>query len=43
MKRGRFCDGLILGNLKEAQAGVKVSDLCHKNGISDATYLQVAQ
>ena len=38
MKRTRFTETQIVSILKEADAGVKVKDLCRKHGISDATY-----
>jgi len=34
----RFTEEQIIGVLKEAEAGNKVTDLCRKHGISDATY-----
>jgi putative transposase len=34
----RFTEEQIIGVLKEADAGVKVAELCRKYGISDATY-----
>ena len=34
----RFTEEQIIGVLKEADAGVKVVELCRKYGISDATY-----
>ncbi len=34
----RFTEEQIIGVLKEADAGVKVADLCRKYGVSDATY-----
>ena len=34
----RFIEEQIIGVLKEADAGVKVAELCRKYGISDATY-----
>ncbi len=34
----RFTDEQIIGILKEAEAGLKVGELCRKHGISDATY-----
>lgn len=38
MKKKRFTDEQIVAVLKEGEAGVKVSELCRKHGISDATY-----
>jgi putative transposase len=37
MKR-RFTEEQIIGVLKEAEAGMKVSELCRKHGISEPTY-----
>jgi putative transposase len=37
VKKKRFTEAQIIAVLKEAEAGAKVLDLCHKNGISDAT------
>jgi len=34
----RFTEEQIIGILKEAEAGMKVAELCRKYGISDATY-----
>ena len=34
----RFSEEQIIVILKEADAGMKVMDLCRKHGISDATY-----
>ncbi len=34
----RFTEEQIIGILKEAEAGLKVGELCRKYGISDATY-----
>ena len=38
MKRSRFSEEQIIGILNQAEAGVKVQDLCRQNGISDATF-----
>ena len=38
MKRTRFTEDQIVTILKEQQAGAKVSELCRKHGISDATF-----
>ena len=42
MKTSRFTDSQIMAVLKEAQAGVKVPDLCRTHGISTATILSMA-
>jgi putative transposase len=38
MKRGRFSEEQIIGVLKEGEAGAKVSELCRRHWISDATF-----
>ena len=38
MKRSRFSEEQIISILKQAEAGIKVADLCRQNGISDATF-----
>jgi putative transposase len=37
MKKSRFSEEKIIGILKEAEAGVKATEICRKNGISTAT------
>ena len=37
MKKSRFSEEKIIGILKEADAGVKSTELCRKHGISAAT------
>ena len=37
MKRKRFTEEQIVGILKEHEAGVSVSELCRKHGVSDAS------
>ena len=34
----RFTEERITGILKEAEAGMKVAEVCRKHGISDTTY-----
>jgi len=38
MRKSCFSEEQIIGILKQADAGVKVVDLCRQQGISDATF-----
>lgn len=38
MKRSRFSEEQIIGILKQAEAGVKATDICRKEGISETTF-----
>jgi len=38
MKKSRFSEEQIIAVLKEHQAGIAVTDICRKHGISDATF-----
>ena len=38
MKKSRFNEHQIIGILKQAEAGLKVADVCREHGISPATY-----
>ena len=38
MKKTKFSEEQIVGILKEGEAGISVTELCRKYGMSDATY-----
>ena len=38
MQQSRFSEDQIIGTLKEQQAGLPVTEICRRHGISDATF-----
>lgn len=38
MSKQRFSEEQIIRVLKQTQSGLKVSDVCRENGVSEATY-----
>jgi putative transposase len=38
MKKSHFSETQIISILKQADAGIKVEELCRQHGISNATY-----
>ncbi len=41
MRKSRFSTEQIIGFIKQAEAGLAVTELCRQNGFSDATELQL--
>lgn len=41
MKNGRFSETQIMGILKQAEAGVPVSELCREHGMSSASFCKL--
>jgi putative transposase len=40
MRKSKFSESQIMGILAEGEAGLPVSEVCRKHGISSATYYQ---
>jgi putative transposase len=40
MKKSKFTESQIVTILKQAESGLKVTDICREHGISSATYYQ---
>ncbi len=38
MKKSRFSEELIIGFLRQAEAGMPIKELCRNGGFSDATF-----
>ena len=38
MKKSKFSDSQIMAILKQAEAGIPVSELCREHGMSNATF-----
>ena len=40
MRKSKFSESQIVGILKDAESGVPVADLIHKDGVSKATFFK---
>ena len=38
MKKSKFSEPQIIGIIKQAEAGIKISEICRQHGISEATF-----
>jgi len=38
MRQGRFTEALIIGMIKEQEAGVPTADMCRRHGLSPASF-----